>query len=471
MTPGAEASPTPWKRGRSGPRSDRGRLCIAVAEVILLLLLTGHARGAESFADLNEVQVRVAVVREARHLGFGVTGEYSVKHATGREAGTIHAQQLYFVDLTEGGLIILRDGGGRTIASNPASLLIAPDDERKSAIYLQAIRDVGTWRSSSLENAPSYRGPVRFGVGEDGTLVAVNELPLEYYLLGVVGPEIGNFAPEEALKAQAVAARSEAWAKLQQGYVSRDPLYDFTNTSPQVYRGWREENAAVRRAVDATRGQILTWNGQAVDAVYGHSCGGVVAEVSEVWGGAPLAWSRRRWDKAGEAGYVELQSWDAAHEITKSDGLDAYCSPHQEGFPRYAEKHFRWRRSFSADDLTRMIDPVYHTGRVRGMKVEQRSASGRVQRLRITGTQKTVVLKKELHIRGALGNLKSTFFTFTTDDQTSGDIDKVYIYGAGYGHGVGMCQMGAYMMAKRGYDYGEILHHYFRGISMESLYP
>jgi SpoIID/LytB domain protein len=367
--------------------------------------------------------------------------------------------------------VILRDAAGRTVASDPRSLLIEPVDERKSAIYLQAIRDVGAWRSSSLEKAPSYRGPIRFGVGGDGALVAVNELPLEYYLLGVVGPEIGNFAPEEALKAQAVAARSEAWAKLRQGYVSKDPLYDFTDASPQVYRGWREENAAVRRAVDATRGQILTWHGQPVDAVYGHSCGGIVAEASEVWGGAPLAWSRRRSDRQGEPRAVELQSWNAAHDVTRSDSFDSFCSPHQEGFPRYAEKHFRWTRSFSVEDLTRIIDPVYRTGRVRRLEVENRAASGRVQRLRIVGDRRSVVLNKELHIRGALGNLKSTFFTFTTDNQSSGDLDRVYFYGAGYGHGVGMCQMGAYMMAKRGYGYREILHHYFRGTTMESLYP
>lgn len=332
------------------------------------------------------------------------------------------------MDLTEGGLVLLRDSGGRTIASDPKSLLIEPMDERASAIYLQSIHDVKTWRSSSLEKASSYRAPIRFAKAQDGKLAAINELALEYYLLGVVGPEIGNFAPDEVLKAQAVAARSEAWAKLRQGYVSKDPLYDFTATSPQVYRGWREENAAVRRAVDGTRGQILTWHGQPVDAVYGHSCGGVVAEVSEVWGGAPLAWSRRRMDQKGNPGRVELSSWDASHELTRSSRLEAFCSPHQDGFPRYAQKHFRWTRALSADDLTRLIDPVYRTGRIRGIEVEQRAASGRVQRLRVVGTQKTVVLKKELHIRGALGNLKSTFFTFTTDDEPSGDLERIHLW-------------------------------------------
>lgn len=448
-----------------------GRFQLAVAACVLLSLAAGRqamANGAAS--DDRDIRVRVAVIREARHIAFGVTEACTVVDASGREAGSVQGQHLYFVDLTAEGRVVLRDAAGRPVASDPRSLLLAPGDELKAATYLQAIRDVGAWRSSTLKDAPSYRGAMRFGRGREGSLVAVNELPLEHYLLGVVGPEIGGFAPPEALKAQAVAARSETWAKLQQGYVADDPLYDFTDASPQVYRGWREENRAVRRAIDATRGEILVWHGQPVDAVYGHSCGGVVAEVSEIWGGAPLAWSRRRWDRDSAAQTVELREWDAAHRITQSDGVEAWCSPHQDGFPRYAEKHFRWRRSWSAGDLTRLIDPVYRTGRIRAVSVEKRSASGRVQRLRIEGSRRAVEIKRELHIRGALGNLKSTFFTITADTDAAGELERLYVYGAGYGHGVGMCQMGAFMMAKRGWGYRRILTHYYAGVSLHRLY-
>lgn len=452
-------------------RPRRFRLSLLVVLTPLLFLSVSSPRADGDPAGYRDFRVRIAVVREAEHVAFGVTEDCMLIHASGREAGRVKGQQLYFVDLTEGGLIILRDAGGRTVASDSVSLLMRPAEELKSATYLEAIRDVSRWRAGSLREAPSYRGSMRFGRAADGSLAVVNELPIEHYLLGVVGPEIGNFAPDEALKAQAVAARSETWAKLQQGYVSDDPLYDFTDTSPQVYRGWREENQAVRRAIDATRGEILVWHGQPIDAVYGHSCGGVVAEVSEVWGGAPLAWSRKRWDRDGAPGNVELQSFEAAHGVTRTDGVDAWCSPHQDGFPRYAEKHFRWRRAWSAEDLTRMIDPVYRTGAVRGISILKRSASGRVQRLRIEGAQRNVELKRELHIRGALGNLKSTFFTMTTDEDSSGELERVYIYGAGYGHGVGMCQMGAYMLAKGGRGYRDILTHYFSGVSFDRLYP
>lgn len=460
---GGPSRPSPAARPRLGPR--------ALLASFLFILVMGRAAPLETWRNYMDFTVRVAVVQDARHIAFGVTQPYGVTDLQGAPIAGLMAQRLYFADLDDAGRIVLRDASGHQVARETPSIRMDAGDNAGAAIYIEAIRDVDSWRSSRLKEAPSYRGAIRIAIGDRGLLVAVNELPLEHYLLGVVGPEIGGFAPPEALKAQAVAARSEAYAKLRRQREKRNPIYDFTSSSPQVYRGWREENLEVRKAIDETRGLVLTWHGQPVDAVYGHSCGGVVAEIQEIWGGAPLAYSRKRWDREGLPASPDLRTWDAAHSITRTDGIDAWCSPHQDEFPRYAEKHFRWRRSYSADDLTRFIDPVYNTGRIQHIEVERRSQSGRVQRLRIEGEERAVTLQRELHIRGALGNLKSTFFTFTTDTDAAGNLERLHLYGAGYGHGAGMCQMGAFMMAKNGYDYRQILAHYYSGVALDRLYP
>lgn len=459
------------------PRMLRGRLrrgaAIAVLGLALLFgLPSAHAAGPlRRPATYEDIRVRVAIVREAHHIAVGATEVYTIRGAGGTTLGQLRARYPYFFDLVEGGTVLMRDAAGKEIARARGGLLLEPAPGANAAIYIQTVRNVKAWRAAAMNNAASYRGSMRIAVASDGLLAAVNELPLEHYLYGVVAVEIGDFAPAEALKAQAIAGRSEAFTKMRRRSLSRDPLYDFTDSSPQVYRGWREEGLEVRKAVDATRGMILTWHGQPVDAVYGHSCGGVVAEVSEIWGGAPLAYSRRRWDRAGSSKSVDLTDWQSAEEVTGSEGTESFCSPNQEGFPKYAQNHFRWRRAFSAGELTQLIDPSYRTGRVRDLVVDKRSPSGRVQRLRVVGERRTVILDRELRIRGALGSLKSTFFTFTIDRDANGRLDRVYIHGAGYGHGAGMCQMGAFMMAKRGYDYRAILSHYFSGVSLQQLYP
>lgn len=442
---------------------------IAILTAFAFVAHPAHA--FEKYKSYDDLRIRIAVVQEAAHIALGGTEDYAITGSPGSAMGTLLARHIYYADLTGDGWVVIRDSAGKVIAKDLSRIKLRPAPKSNAALYIQQIRDPGSWHSSSLPKAPSYRGAFCIGIARDGKLAAVNELPLEHYLFGVVTAEMGNFAPAEALKAQAVAARSEAYAKMKQGMTSDDPLFDFTDKWPQIYRGWRDENDVVRRAVDATRGEILTWHGQPVDAVYGDSCGGVTAEASEIWGGPPLSYSRREWDRRSDADEPDLRTFEAAHRITTTDGIDAFCNPNQDGFPHYAVKNFRWRRSYTAKELTEFIDPSYRTDRVTHLEVLRRSRSGRVLELRIDGERRSVVISKELHIRGALGSLKSIFFTFTVDEDDQGRLGRIHIYGAGNGHGVGMCQMGAFMMAKRNYAYPQILAHYYSGVSIERLYP
>jgi SpoIID/LytB domain protein len=225
----------------------------------------------------------------------------------------------------------------------------------------------------------------------------------------------------------------------------------------------------VRDAVDATRGEILVYDGRAVDAVYSHSCGGVIAAAHDIWGGPPLGYSRRLADRLMEREVADLSSREAAVAWTTRP-VEAFCNPEQEGFPNYAKAHFRWERTFEAETLDALMDRRFETGAVERVTVEARSPSGRVRRLAIVGEKRTVRLERELEIRAALGDLKSNFFTLTTERDERGALRRLKVNGAGFGHGVGLCQMGAFMMARQGYNHRQILGFYFAEVSVRRLY-
>lgn len=368
------------------------------------------------------------------------------------------------------GQVIIRDYRGRMVASDPAILRLVPLDIEGGSIYFQTISDVKSWNPESIHKARHYRGRIELAIDEDGALTAVNDLWIEYYLYGVVAAEMGAFAPDEALRAQAVVSRSEAVAKIDRGIVSASPLYDFVDSAiAQAYKGKGMENERVRQAVDMTRGEILVHNGKPVDAVYSHSCGGVISSAFDQWDGHGQEYSIRKADRLRTTEVGKLSS-DAQARLWTSGATDSFCNPNQPDFPNYAKGNFRWSRSFTADELTKMFDASYGTGRVKDITIERRSDSGRVRSMVVVGEKKTVKIDRELWIRSALDDIKSTFFTLDKEFGEGKMLKSLTVRGAGFGHGVGMCQMGAYMMALKKYTHRQILGHYFVNVKVRRLY-
>ncbi len=400
------------------------------------------------------------------------------------EFATVQAAQAFRSTLPEGealrifqergtarqGEVRLRTVQGQAVAASPTMLRLEPQRRAEDSIYVQGVNDLRAWRSDAVWRGRNYRDSIELIKDQEGKLTVVNHLWLEHYLYGVVASEIGNFAPAEALKAQAVVARSEAVAKLERGIVSANPWFDFTDSALiQAYNGKGLENAAVRRAVDTTRGEILVYNGRAVDAVYSHSCGGVIASTADLWDSDGQGYSRRHLDRLGSAAVPDLAHPEIAHEVT-SHAIAALCNPDQPGFPSYARGHFRWMKTLSADQLTSLMDRAYGTGRVKDLLIERRSAGGRVRTMKVIGERRTVVIDRELAIRSSLGQLKSTFFTVEVEEDAAGNLARATIHGAGFGHGVGLCQMGAYVLALQSYNYRQILGHYFTQVKIRRLY-
>ena len=296
-----------------------------------------------------------------------------------------------------------------------------------------------------------YRGTLELRRGETG-LTVVNRIGLEQYLQGVVGAEMGRRAPgeEEALKAQAVVSRTYAIRNQSRGSVRGFDLA--ADISAQVYSGVMNENPMAIAAVEATRGEVLTFNGEPIEAFYSSTCGGRTEDGPAAFVGAdrPYLQSSADVDATGIA-------WCA-------------ISPRFEWREQWEGKAFTAtiRRTLAAEGLStaRATD-------LREIRVLDRSRSGRIATLELSGREGRTVVTGQA-IRRVLsppagGWLRSTDFTVRLSRRGS-RIEQVEIEGRGYGHGVGMCQWGAIGRARAGHHYDTILMSYFPGTTLHRMY-
>jgi stage II sporulation protein D (peptidoglycan lytic transglycosylase) len=305
-------------------------------------------------------------------------------------------------------------------------------------------------------NGNWYRGTFRIHASSPEGLTLVNEVGLEDYLRSVLPNEIGT-PPESdfaAVKAQAVAARSYTIA-----YRGRRAEFGFdlyASVEDQVYAGQTRENDQSNRAVESTRGEVLTSDGEPIRALYSSACGGRTANVEDVWPWAYTAYLRSVRDDAGE-------------------GTTPYCS---------LSSNFRWREEWDAGAFLAMVRQYGPTenggaaaslaGELLDVRVDKRSRCGRVQDLAVTTTAGDAAFHGDrtrwvLRRPGTGAILRSSFFKIGVVRGDDGRPDKVVATGAGNGHGIGMCQWGAMGMARAGSDYREILAHYYKSTRLERI--
>ena len=299
-----------------------------------------------------------------------------------------------------------------------------------------------------------YAGPFRLQANAYGGWSLVELVPLERYLQGVVPHEIGAGAPPVALAAQAVLART--WALRNQGRFRVDGYHLCADTQCQVYGDPRAAGPAVKAAIAATRGQVLSWLQEPIHAVYHASNGGVAAGFEEAWGGSPLPYLRPRVD--GPAGFVAtyplpLGGSSLAELVRRADG--GYGADH----PLY-----RWQRLLDRAQLERSLGAAApRLGPLQRVQVLQRGQSGRVLALALKGRDGEVVLRRDA-IRRTLRALPSTLFTVSAAGP------GVWRFsGGGFGHGAGLSQAGAMDLARRGWGLQTILSHYYPGTTLTSL--
>lgn len=320
-----------------------------------------------------------------------------------------------------------------------------------------------------------YPEIVQFELGLDGKLVVVNCVPIETYVQGVVPSEMPEGFPLEALKAQAIAARGKAlggWGVIHQA----DPYDVCATVHCQVYSGLSKRNPKTDLAVKATAGLVMWSDGKICDSIFGAVCGGHTEDVDKAWGGSPYSYLVGDYD--GPETLKQYGPLTVEDNVRKwiENSPPAYCNSAGINVPEaleYTKKYWRWEVELTQDRVRQALrKQSIDVGPVLNMIPEERGVSGRIIRLRIVGAGGETRINGELNIRRALSETtlwSSCFIVRSISDQEP--IPEAFILkGAGWGHGVGMCQTGAAIMALNKKSYRDILRHYYEGIEIKRLY-
>lgn len=329
-----------------------------------------------------------------------------------------------------------------------------PDDDRvlvKDVQYGHHVRAQGT-------EDRDYHGNFFAATDRYGTLAAVNQVELEAYLKGVVPSEIYPSSPYPALRAQAVAARGETLAKLGLKW-GPDPYDTCATVKCQVYSGIGRETERTNKAVDETQGVVMREGGRIVDAVYAAVCGGHTEANESVWSSPPDPALRPR-----RCGPATIPS-----PVTDAN-IEAFLARDQ-AWCRGTQDKSRWTRSLTQSQLRTVLaeKAEIQVGEIRDLVPLGRGSSGRLLGLKVVGSQGEFTIRKEYPIRKAFGGLRSALFVMDIERGPRNRIEKVTFRGAGWGHGVGLCQVGARAQAKQGRSHEQILKSYYQGIVLERV--
>jgi stage II sporulation protein D len=341
----------------------------------------------------SALELRVAVEEGERQITVGTSNTGALKDLNGQSLGTTAAGQSLVVEAQ----------GGRVKAGDRSSSAFWVEPSSGGYVFIG-----DRW----------YRGRVLVIPGGNG-LTAINYVDLEHYLYSVVGSEMPTSWPIEALKAQSVAARSYVLYHRQR---SRNPNFDVGSTTAwQVYGGLEQEAASTQTAVEGTRGQVLTYNGQVIEAVFHSASGGHTENVEDIWS-QPIPYLRA------------VQDFDAGSPV------------------------YQWGVNFSLREFGQRIPGI---GNLVAAVPVRTTPRGRIVEMRLEGDAGSRVVSGN-DLRRAL-NLRSTLFSVSIAG------NQVQISGRGFGHGVGLSQWGAHNLAQQGYTYQQILGHYYQGVQLSQI--
>ena len=299
---------------------------------------------------------------------------------------------------------------------------------------------------------------------------------IEQYLYGVVPSEMSSESPMEALKAQAILARTNVFSKVGKKY--KDKPYSLTSdVYSQVYTGIDKITEPTSRAVDETRGLILTYKGKPVEALFHSVCGGYLESNDVVWSSAALPYLKAKpCSPSGSFSYGDLKNENNFRKWINSVP-DSYCNLNNKQSGNklaFAKKYFRWEKRYTREKLESIIKSATgkNIGKLKDISVISRGPSGKAITVRVTGSAGSLDINKELNIRQKLSKpplYSGNFYVEKINSDKSGYPSEFLFRGAGFGHGTGMCQIGACGMADKGSNFDDILEFYFPGTDVTEL--
>ena len=409
-----------------------------------------------SSAQKGQPQVSVGIV-SGQEIQFSLNGAYTAK------GETIEGRQT--VEFSEGG--ILWNG------NQYRELRFTPQSPQASFSLFDVTIGVNFhWERKETQ---VFLGSLLLVVEAD-KITAINELPVEKYLASVISSEMKATAGLELLKAHAVISRSWLLAQMKRREDNKEQkngFFPFVKKEDELIRWYDREDHTifdvcaddhcqryqgitkqtsenVERALKATRGQILCYGDDICDARFSKCCGGVTEEFQYCWEDTPKPY------------LVSVE--------------DPFCNTHDKAvlqqvlndYDLETNNFYRWTVEYTTDELSRLVNEKLKDdfGTITDLIPLERGKSGRIWKLKIVGTKKTFTIGKELEIRRALSESHLYSSAFDVEKTATG----FRLHGKGWGHGVGLCQIGAAVMGQQGYSYEQILLHYYRGAEIKRIY-
>ncbi len=437
------------------------------------------------------------------------------------DVGIMFEKEIYFTiqgefrdsrdDLLTGDWKVWFENGNIYLSNNLASFQIEegftlfPENPDAGSFTLNDVT-IGINFHWERKEAQVFKGGLKFII-ENKKITAINRLSVEDYLTSVISSEMSATSSLELLKAHAVISRSWLLAQIEKNQNLKSTSADYQSLSEtenerikwydredhenfdvcaddhcQRYQGvTRASTEPVKQAIQKTFGEILSYDNKICDARFSKCCGGMVEVFENVWEPVrhPYLQSLTDHDKEPLGFDLNLRNEPNAESWILGNP-DAFCNTHDKkvlsqvlnDYDQETNDFFRWEVSYTQKEISALI--LKRIGIDFGLVQEfipiERGASGRLIRLKIVGTKKTMIIGKELEIRKALSesHLYSSAIVFGKKEVNS---ELVFtLKGAGWGHGVGLCQIGAAVMGDKGYAYQEILDHYFKGAKLERRY-
>ena len=376
-------------------------------------------------------------------------------------------------------------------------LLFEPVNVDKDSFTLENVT-IGVSFHWKRKEDQTFRGALHLIV-ENDKITTINILSVEEYLLSVISSEMSATASLELLKAHAVISRSWLLAQLDLAAGSKEEggrrarmstesngFFSFVKKEDELVRWYdradhtifdvcaddhcqryqgitKASNIHVAEAVRSTRGQILVSGNEICDARFSKCCGGRTEEFQYCWEDTPKPYLVSVVDAATPDGEPFCHT-DDKHIL--SQVLNDY--------DQETSNFYRWTVEFTQEELSRLLTDKLKIsfGKILSLEPLERGKSGRISRLKIIGSERTFTIGKELEIRRALSetHLYSSAFTVEELEFINGIPQKFVLHGSGWGHGVGLCQIGAAVMGEKGYKYDEILLHYYHGAEIKKIY-
>jgi SpoIID/LytB domain protein len=435
----------------------------------------------------NQPKITVGIMDRQTKV-FGRLGGNFRRDGAGVISGRFSAK-------TEAAMIVLTDEANHEICRS-TSIRLTGQEGSAFSLFNVTIGDRFHWERTEDQ---TFHGDLILVFRKDGTITVINEISLEDYLTSVISSEMSGEAPMEFLKTQAILSRSWLLATLERKKKKSEqftPVAKTAKKNGEVMRwyDWEEHELFdvcaddhcqryqgitkivsdhPEEAVRETRGIVISHHDEICDARYSKACGGITEDFDTAWDDKRVPYLRSISDASVPHHPITTEEEASAWILANPE---AYCRTKDErllgkilpDFDRETKGFFRWRVEYSRTELEEILREKsgFDFGTLQEILPLRRGPSGRISQLRIVGSKRNMVVGKELEIRRWLSrsHLYSSAFIVKVEGE------RFIFHGAGWGHGVGLCQIGAAVMAIRGFSAEKILNHYFREVELKKTY-